>query len=72
MDLGGLKEAQVESYSPGGANVPDDTLPGAVQKSIYSLGCGLGWAKGSISSIVFAKWIQCALIGGHIGTIWRI
>jgi len=72
VDSGGLKKAQVESHSPGGANVPDDTLPWAMQKSICRLGCGLWWAEESTSSIVFARWIQCALIRGHIGTIWRI
>ena len=35
-------------------------------------GCGLEWAEGSASSIVFSRWRQCALIGGHIGAIWRI
>jgi len=42
-----------------------DFLPWAVQKrlirSICRLGCGLGWAEGSTSSIVFARWRQCAL-----------
>jgi len=41
-----------------------DLLPWAVQKwlnqSICPLGCGLGWAKGSTSSIIFARWRQCA------------
>jgi len=33
----------------------------------------LGCAKGSTSSIVFARWRQwCALPCGHIGTTWRI
>jgi len=27
LGLAGPKEAYVHSYSPGGANVPDDTLP---------------------------------------------
>jgi len=35
-------------------------------------GCGLGWAEGSTSSIVFTMWHQCALMGGHIGATWRI
>jgi len=59
VDLDGLKEAQAELYSPGGANVPHDTLLWAVQKqlnqSICCLGCGLGCAQGSASSIEFAK-----------------
>jgi len=53
-----------------------DFLPCAVQKwlnrSTCHLGCGLGWAKGSTSSIVFAKWHQCALMGGHNGATWQI
>ena len=28
---------------------------------------GLGWAEGSTSSIAFAIWRQCTLMGGHIG-----
>jgi len=53
-----------------------DPLPWAVQKwlnlSICRLGCGLGWAEGSTSSIVFARWRQCALMGGHIRGSQRI
>jgi len=52
-----------------------DILPWAVQKrlnrSICRLGCGLGWAEGSTSSTVFAKWRQGAHMGGHIGATWR-
>jgi len=51
-------------------------LPSAVQqrlnRSICPLGCGPGWAEGSTSSIVFARWRQCAHMGGHIGATWRI
>jgi len=51
-------------------------LPWAVQKwlnrSICCLGGRLGWAKGSTSSIVFARWRQRALMGGHIGATWWI
>jgi len=36
------------------------------QRSICRLGCGLRWADGSTSSIVFARWRQCAL---HVGTL---
>jgi len=46
-----------------------DFLPWAVQKlsqSICHLGCGLRWAEGSTTSIVFARWRQCALIGGTL------
>jgi len=47
----------------------------AVQKlnrSICHLGCGLRWAKGNTSSIIFARWHQCALTGGHTGATWWI
>ena len=41
----------------------------AVQKrlnrSICRIGCGLEWAEGCTSSIVFARWRQCALMEGH-------
>jgi len=30
------------------------------------------WAEGSTSPIVFARWCKCSLMGGHIGSIWRI
>jgi len=51
-------------------------LPLAVQKrlnrSICRLACWLGWAEGITSSIVFVRWRQCTLMGGHIGATWRI
>jgi len=51
-------------------------LPWAVQKrlnqSISRLGCWLGCAEGSTGSVVFARWRQCALPCGHIGTTWQI
>jgi len=41
-----------------------DFLPWAVHKrlnrSIWRLGCGLGWTEGSMSSIVFPRWRQYA------------
>ena len=53
-----------------------DTLRSPVReqlkRSICRLGCGLGWAKGSTSSIVFARWRQCTLMQGHTGATWRI
>ena len=53
-----------------------DFLPCAVQKrlnrSICRLGSGLRWAEGSTSSIIFARWRQCAQMGGQIGANWRI
>jgi len=68
--------AQFQSYSPGGANVPDNSLPWAVQKRlnwwICHLDCGLGSAEGSTSSIIFGRWRQCAHMGGHSGTTWQI
>jgi len=45
-------------------------LPLAVQKrlnrSICRLACALEWAEGCTNSIVFARWRQCALMGGHV------
>jgi len=64
VDSGGPKEAAVESYSPGGASISDDTLLWPVQKqlnwSICCLSCGLERAEVSASSTVFARWHQCA------------
>ena len=44
----------------------------AVQKrlnrSMCRLGCGVEWAKGCTNLTVFARWRQCALMGGH-GTV---
>jgi len=51
-------------------------VPWAVQKRlnrpICRLGCALGRAVGGTSSIVFARWHQYTLMGGHIGAAWRI
>ena len=53
-----------------------DFLPWAVQKwpnqSSSCFGYGLGWAEGSTTSVVFARWRQCAHMGGHIGATWQI
>jgi len=54
-----------------------DFLPWPMQKRPNRLMCrsgyGLGWwAEGSTRSIVFAKWRQCAIMGGHISTTYRI
>jgi len=38
----------------------------------FHLVCGLMWAKGSEGSMAFARWRQCAHMGGHIGPTWRI
>jgi len=49
-----------------------DTLPSSVQKrlnrSTCRLGCGLGWAEGSTSSIVFARWVapMCSHGSAHL------
>jgi len=49
-----------------------DFLQWAEQKWLYRstcrLGCGLRWAKGSKSSIIFARWRQCALMGGTLAS----
>jgi len=48
----------------GGANVPDDSLPEAVQKwlnrSIFHLGCGLRRDEETTSLIIFANWHHVA------------
>ena len=73
MDSGGLKRVLDGTQIPhakgaitGGHDMPYDTLPWAIHKwlhrSISRLSCGLGWAKGSTSSIVFA-------IAFHEGTL---
>jgi len=53
-----------------------DILRWAVQKQlnrlICRLGCGLGYAEGSTSSIIFARWRHCAHMGEHIDATWRI
>jgi len=54
-----------------------DTSQSSVQtrlnRSIWRFGCGLEWAEGCSSSIVFARWHQCALIGGgHVAVTCRI
>jgi len=50
-------------------------LPYAVQKrlnrSICRFGCGLEWAEECTSSIVFARWRQYALLGGHVAVTCR-
>ena len=43
-----------------------------VNRSICRFGCGLKWAEGRTSSIVFARWRQCALVEGHIAITCRI
>jgi len=43
-----------------------------LNQPICHLGCELGWAEERTSWIIFARWRQCAHMGGHIGTTWRI
>jgi len=43
-----------------------------LNRSICRLDCGLGWAEGSTTSIIFARWCHCVHMGRHIGTNWRI
>jgi len=40
--------------------------------SIRHFDCGLEWAEGCTSSIVFARWRQCALVKGHVAVTCRI
>jgi len=40
--------------------------------SIRHFDCGLKWAEGCTSSIVFARWRQCALVEGHVAVTCRI
>ena len=66
---------RISNHLSGGKGHPivkySDTLQSSVQKwlnwSRCRLGCGLGWAQGSTSLIVFARWRQCAL-----GATWWI
>ena len=40
--------------------------------SICRFDCGLEWAEGCTSSIVFTRWRQCALMEGHVCASCRI
>jgi len=40
--------------------------------SIRCFDCGLEWAEGRTSSIVFARWRHCALVEGHVAVTYRI
>ena len=48
----------------------------AVQKrlnrSICRIGCGLEWAEGCTSSVIFARWRQCALTEIHVAVACQI
>jgi len=37
-----------------------------LNRSICRIGCGLEWAEGRTSSIVFARWRQCAVMEGQV------
>ena len=82
MDLGGPKEAQVQSYSSSGANVHKSNrirqvAPVPESRRNSSVSCAktaesidlVGRRKHKFkSSIVFARWRQCTLMRRHI---WR-
>jgi len=40
--------------------------------SICRFDCGLEWAEGCTSSIVFARWRKCALVEAHVAVTCRI
>jgi len=40
--------------------------------SICRFDCGLQWAEGCTSAIVFARWRQCALVEGHVAVTCQI
>ena len=54
----------------GGSRSPWEGLILRLNRSICRLGCGLGWAEGSTSSIAFTRWSQRSLMQGLIGTTW--
>jgi len=43
-----------------------------LNRSICHFGCGIEWAERCTSSIVFARWRQCALMGVHVAVTCRI
>ena len=43
-----------------------------INLSICRFDCGLEWAEGCTSSIIFARWRQCALMEGHVAVTCRI
>jgi len=43
-----------------------------LNRSICHFGCGLQWAEGCTSSIVFARWRQWALMGGDVAGTSRM
>ena len=63
----GERDAHCKVYGHSGVNCAKTAEP-----IDLSFGCGLGWAKESTSSIVFARLGQCALMRGHIGATWQI
>ena len=53
-----------------------DSLQSSVRKRLNRLRCCLGYGLGlverSTSSIIFARWCQCTIIGGHVSATLRI
>jgi len=43
-----------------------------LNRSIWHFSCGLQWAEGCTSSIVFASWRQCVLMGEHVAVTCRV
>jgi len=52
--------------APGDAIWVEDS--GGPKKPSIRCGC----TEGSTNSMVFDRWRQCAFMGGHIGTTWRL
>ena len=53
-------------------DTPRSSVQTRLNRSICHFGCGLEWAEGCTGSIVFARWHQCALLGGHIAVTCRM
>jgi len=53
-------------------DTPQSSVQTQLNRSIWRFGCGLEWAVGCTSSIVFARWRQCALMGGHVAVTCQI
>jgi len=70
VDSSRMKKAQVHNFSRIHPVAP--MYQKRLNWSICRLSCGLGWAEGSTTSIVFASWRHCAHMGGRIGATWRI
>jgi len=53
-------------------DAPQSSVQTQLNRSIWRFGCGLEWAEGCRISIVFARWRQCALMGGYVAVTCRI